>query len=447
MSKNLWYNTISYRPSWTLPQPYRKRKKSIEDQLESIENQLSVLSSSCKPSSDMLSYSARAYPSTLENSDIVSDFSDTWIRNGDEIMASKYRERVRIATNPDGTPVYAWACGNTKDELHRSIASILSALLPANQCRANPPLWCDYASDWYLKIHVPQIRAKTTEKEGSLMKNHVIPAFPALTINMIDSKAVQDYLATKSHYSTCQVRDIMGLMRQVFNCAVEDGYIPKNPMDSTRVFNTSTKPEHERKVLSADEQSDIITHLDTLTEPNARRLIALLMFAPLRPCEIYGLRWDDIDPQTMTIHVRRDLVFVKGKAIIDATKTEDSERPIPYDDNLHKYLIPYGTDGFVISMTQRGREGEHLSSDSCLRNLWRRIGKTINLHGMTPYTGRHTFATNMSRAGVPIKAAMSMMGHKDERMLLRRYTHVDQSDLLNANKHVTDYLNNLAPGM
>lgn len=64
----------------------------------------------------------------------------------------------------------------------------------------------------------------------------------------------------------------------------------------------------------------------------------------------------------------------------------------------------------------------------------------IDVHGMTPYSGRHTFATNMSRSGVPIKAAMAVMGHKDERMLLRRYIHSDDSDVTEAVNAVTEYI-------
>ena len=49
----------------------------------------------------------------------------------------------------------------------------------------------------------------------------------------------------------------------------------------------------------------------------------------------------------------------------------------------------------------------------------------------------------MSRAGVPMKTAMTLMGHKDERMLLRTYTHVDQADILKAGKTLTEYISAL----
>ena len=75
--------------------------------------------------------------------------------------------------------------------------------------------------------------------------------------------------------------------------------------------------------------------------------------------------------------------------------------------------------------------------------MWQRIKRSIDVHGMTPYMAHHTYATNMNKAGVPIKTAMSMLGHKDERMLLRRYTHTDTEDLTKASESVADYISKM----
>lgn len=388
-------------------------------------------------------------PSANLDNDIAQHFSeDLDLKKGDDIMASKYKERVKVGTDADDKPIYAWACGSTKEELHRSIAAILSASATKEAVnKKDIPTWDTYAHEWYTTFHRPKIRPKTADKDDSLLKNHVEPAFAGKPIDTISTKDIQNYLQSKAHYSKSQVRDIMGMLKQIFAFALEDGLIARNPMDSASVYNPSAKTEKVRQALTPEEQADIIAHLGNLKEPNARRLMAFLMFTPLRPCEIYGLQWSDIDLQRNTIRIQRDLVFAKGKAVLGPTKTADSNRAIPLDDVLRQYLEPFHDDGFIICMTQPGRVGEHLSSDSCVRWLWKRIGKAIDLHGMTPYTGRHTYATNMSRAGVPIKTAMSYMGHTDERMLLRRYTHVDQSDLVNANRTVTDYLTGLTSGL
>ena len=45
--------------------------------------------------------------------------------------------------------------------------------------------------------------------------------------------------------------------------------------------------------------------------------------------------------------------------------------------------------------------------------------------GMTPHTLRHTFCTEMAKAGMNPKALQYIMGHKDIKMTLGYYAHMD----------------------
>lgn len=351
-------------------------------------------------------------------------------------MPSKFRERVKVGVDKHGVAVYEWARGNSKQELYQNIADIL------NGHKNKTVSWYDYSQQWFEIYHLPNLRAKTVVKDTSIMKRHIRPAFGFTDISQITLDDVQRYLLTKANYSKSQVRDVMWMLKAVFSAAVDDGIITRNPMLSDRISNTSKVISEPRQALSPDAQMDIIEHIDELEEPNARRLMAFLMFTSMRPCEIYGLMWEDVDTESGIIHVNRDLVFVNGIGMIDETKTTESVRTITIDKRLMKYLETDRREGYVICMTG-DRFGKHLTSESVARHLWQRIGKKIDLHGMTPYMGRHTFATNMSRAGVPIRTAMSIMGHKDERMLLRTYQHVNQEDLLTAGNVMSDYYEGL----
>lgn len=381
-------------------------------------------------------------PANLEN-DIILRFSD---EKEEPVMAKKYRERIKTGVDAAGNPIYEWATGNTKEELHFAIAHLLlgSQLeVPETPPSSGSQEWSKYAQTWFDVYHVHKLRPKTAVKDASIMRNHVKPAFAGMLISAITTEDVQKYLKRKEEYSKSQVRDVMWMMRSVFNSAVEDGIITRNPMVSDRISNTSKRKASERMALSPEQQADIISHIGDLDEPNARRLMAFLMYTCMRPCEIYGLMWKDIDRHKMMISIQRDLVFVNGKACLGDTKTEDSVREIPMPPELSRLIEPFRSTGYVICMPGREGEDNHLTSESVARNIWKRIKSKIDVHGMTPYVGRHTYATNMNRAGVPIRTAMSMMGHTDERMLLRKYTHIDQGDMLNASKLLSGYISSL----
>ena len=68
--------------------------------------------------------------------------------------------------------------------------------------------------------------------------------------------------------------------------------------------------------------------LDVLTpEDPLRTMIELDAFAGLRRGELIGLRWQDVDFESLTLHIRRSVVaMVEG-----APKTEASLKDVPLD--------------------------------------------------------------------------------------------------------------------
>lgn len=383
---------------------------------------------------NVIQYQQDESPSNLENV-ISPGFSNQ--KGEDDFMSAKFRERVKVGVGDNNEPIYAWATGNSKDELHKSIAMLLNVSNNTEACqqRSKKVLWEDVAQTWFDTFHMPKLRPKTVIKDSSLFRKHIKPAFEGRYIDSISTTDVQNFLQSKSHYCKTQVRDIMWMMKSVFASALEDGYISKNPMDSERISNPSQKEIGERKPLTHDEQLDIIEHLPSIKEANGRLFMAFLMFTCMRPCEIYGLRWDDVDLKRKVIKIRRDLVFVNGIPHVGETKTPESVREIPIEPRLYEYLKAMKTTGYVI-----GYDGNHVTSESVARRMWNKIKKDIDVHGMTPYVGRHTYATNMNRAGISLRTAMAMMGHKDERMLMRTYTHVDNEDLTNASNAMNLYV-------
>ena len=56
---------------------------------------------------------------------------------------------------------------------------------------------------------------------------------------------------------------------------------------------------------------------------------------------------------------------------------------------------------------------------------------------LTPYCLRHTYATDLQTAGVPINVAKDLLGHKEISMTARIYTHLsDEAFAAAANKVV-----------
>jgi integrase len=58
----------------------------------------------------------------------------------------------------------------------------------------------------------------------------------------------------------------------------------------------------------------------------------------LRRGEILGLRWKDVDFETKTASIRKNLVTIKGKSVLQEPKTKGSKRSVSLTDTAIEVL-------------------------------------------------------------------------------------------------------------
>lgn len=345
---------------------------------------------------------------------------------GGNAMAQKYRQRVVVGVDAKGKEVIKWACGDTQADFQRALFRIMSEAglydERPNIKVGNGILFRDYASEWFETFKRPKLRPKTATTRACFMRNHVYGVFGDKAISEITRMDIQRVLNEKIDLSKAYMRDIMNYMKCIFDAAKEDKIIESNPMDSRFITNPCTR-EEEREALSEEDKADIIKHIPDLKNQNDRIFMGFLMYTCMRPGEIFALRWEDIDFENNIIHVVRGSSFDKNKIIIGATKTFAGVRNLPLHEPLKALLMPFQQEGYIIARNTKNHIGEPYTEQSAKR-AWERIKHTINVHGMTPYVGRHTYLTELvAEEGVDMKTAMTIAGHADERMLMRKYVH------------------------
>lgn len=62
---------------------------------------------------------------------------------------------------------------------------------------------------------------------------------------------------------------------------------------------------------------------------------------------------------------------------------------------------------------------------NALRSAVYRLGKSLGIPGLKPYTLRHTYATNALAKGISLEKLKTLMGHADIRTT-QRYTHLHE---------------------
>ena len=171
--------------------------------------------------------------------------------------------------------------------------------------------------------------------------------------------------------------------------------------------------------------------------------VLTILYTGLRPGETAALFWEDIDFDRNEIHVYK--AVESGTRTIKAPKTPAGIRDIPMRQELRERLLAVRGEGTapVFPSANGG-----IRSANSLRRLWNSFAHALDLHmgakvrdgqilqhaiapDLTPYCLRHTFCTDLQRAGVPINVAKELMGHANISVTANIYTHRDQKVLHN----------------
>jgi integrase len=221
--------------------------------------------------------------------------------------------------------------------------------------------------------------------------------------------------------------------------AVRDGLLAVNPADKADPPSAKSAASPEMHVWTADE---LRAFLDQRTQAGDELVIAwhLLVSTGMRRGEALALRWGDVDGSRLS--VRRSATVIKhkgqGEEIIVGRPKSFKPRVIDLDPEtvarLKAHKATQGTlalalardDTYVLAnLDGTVRHPERFSRKfvAALIAARKALGEdrlsTIRLHDL-----RHTHASLLLAAGVPVKVVSERLGHASAMITLGIYAHV-----------------------
>jgi len=173
--------------------------------------------------------------------------------------------------------------------------------------------------------------------------------------------------------------------------------LTKDSSEILSVLNDIPNVKREKKLPIILSKEEIESMIKSTKNINHRLIIQVGYSAGLRVSEIINLKWEDIDFNRDTIHIKR----AKGK------KDRIVMLSLKVKESLMN-LTP-NTEGYVF-LTNRGGKYTQRTIQKIIKNAAMKAGIRKNI---TPHTLRHSFATHLLENGTDIRYIRDLLGHSD----------------------------------
>jgi hypothetical protein len=150
---------------------------------------------------------------------------------------------------------------------------------------------------------------------------------------------------------------------------------------------------------------------------------ATAFYAGLRRGELRALRWCDVDVARAMIRVSRSWDRLEGAV---TPKSASGRRLVPIGGTLRDFLAEHRADSRWSGDAEGlafGRTPDEAFEPSTLADRARKAWQEADLPSITLHEARHTHASLMAAAGVPLEDVADYMGHSTVEVTRTLYRH------------------------
>lgn len=163
----------------------------------------------------------------------------------------------------------------------------------------------------------------------------------------------------------------------------------------------------------------------------------------LRPVELLGLQWQDVDLSGRTVAVRRTKGRTAGVRTIPLNESASAAFLRLYE--RCKTLGWTDPDDWVFPGNETAGELTRARPARGWRTAWRSLTEAAGLRGLRFYDLRHQVITELCEKGVPDRVVSEIAGHSSPEML-KTYTHIRMGKMREAVESLGQTNGKLPPG-
>ena len=346
---------------------------------------------------------------------------------------SKY-EYVRKTARINGTRVEAY--GKTEREALMKLSDRIAAVKRGEETISGSMTVNAWYKQWKATYkEAKDMTAKSLGMYDEKYNGHIRPYIGSMKLSDVKDVHLQRIINAQAGMSDSHVKKVRSVLQQMFKRARQSRLIVYDPAELLDLPKTT---KNKRRSLTDNERKAILNLAET---HRSGPWILTLLYTGMRPGETAAIQWKDIDFKSNEIHIRAAKESGTHNTI-KLPKTEAGCRTIPIHAKLLPVLLKMKKRTGYVFLTQQG----NMHNENSLRRLWTGFKRDLDISmgaklyrneiiesvlakDLTPYCLRHTFCTDLQKAGVPLNIAKELMGHADIQTTANIYTHKDTETL------------------
>lgn len=263
----------------------------------------------------------------------------------------------------------------------------------------------------------------------SMLDNHILPLLGRQKLNGLNKVKYQTVFLNKiKNYAGATQRTWHQRVLSIINSAVENDIIPANKL--TRFGFTKSK---EKAVMTADQLTYFLHEMKKTARPETRMLFCLLAYTGIRKGEALALTWNDIDLKKGLVNIDK----TRDEYGTRKPKTTSSVRKVTFGNDLRKEILKYKqhmwlaynahcrafSNHDLLIQSSTGKLPDSTGLNRRLQRMLTRVGMDDLVGKFTMHSFRHTHATLLIDAGMPVKTVSKRLGHSNVETTFKYYVH------------------------
>ncbi|MFE5296401.1 tyrosine recombinase XerC [Streptomyces sp. NPDC056632] len=366
---------------------------------------------------------------------------------------TRYRTVVDAGHDQNGKRVQITITRDTKTEVKDECSRIQHQRSSGTLILPSKVTVAEWIEQW-LEYKQRDVEA-TTIRTYRLALVHVIDRLGHIRLQELTEDDVKDFIdaivasgrrrggeaGTRLAVSTAD--GILTRLREALGRAVVRKVIPANPAQYVRVSLADKKQDRRERQRERPWTVDEVQRFLAGIEGDRLYAPLLLSCMGLRPAEVCGLRWADVDLKLLTLELATTRTMIGNKKVLEKdTKTEAGARALPLPagvaDSLKRLRALQARErlaageGYTESAYVVVDELGEPRNTRHLREHAYRLMAQLGMRRVRLYDARHSALTYLAVAGVPDVVLAAWAGHTNADFTKRKYVRPSVEDLRTA---------------